>query len=394
MKRICEICGHEENKHLYTQQFLLPGDGEDSRYEYDVVTCVSCGFVFATNIMSKEELSDFYKQNLKYAYKSDRGNIPEYAKWLHSRSYDFVNRNLSKKVKNFDKNRLSVLDIGCGAGYLLNCFKEKGYQILQGLDPAPDCKIAAKELYEIDITSSTLEEYRSDEKFDLVILGSVLEHMSSIDEVVMRIKGLLNPDGYLYICVPDADNMGAVLNEPYLEFSLEHINYFSRGSMRNLLCSRGFSNVDFESILVGGYGGYALNSLWKMDNSTAAIKFDHSGEAIVKKYIKDSSAKLSRIASQIDSIIKSGSKIYVWGVGSLASRLLTSTNLKNAKIEAFIDNNPSLQGKVIAGGRIISPKELKDKKATILITSYIHREAIKKDLIERYNHEGKIITLE
>lgn len=393
MQRICEICQSKKNKHLYSQQFVLAGMQRESRYGYDIVACESCGFVYATNIMSKAELSEFYKQNLKYAYKSDRGNIPDYAKWLHAMSYNFVNKNLTKKIDKFDVKKLIILDVGCGAGYLLNCFKEKGYENLQGLDPAPDCKTTAKDLYNIEIESSTLEEYSSNKKFDLIILGSVLEHMSNIDEVIERIKSLLKNGGFLYICVPDGDNMGAVLNEPFLEFSLEHINYFTRGSMSNLLSSRGFSNVGFESLLVEGYGGYALNALWKMDNTSKKIKFDEVGEAKITKYIADSKIKLARIADQIDTIIESQRKIYVWGVGSLASRLLTSTNLKNAKVEAFIDSNPTQQGKMVAGKRIISPAELHDKQATVLITSYIHGAAIKKDLIDKYNHVGKIITL-
>lgn len=393
MRRNCEICLGKRNKHLYTQQFLVPGEKEDSHYEYDVVACEKCGFVYATNIMSRAELSDFYKNNLKYVYKSDRGNIPDYAKWLHAKSYYFVDTNLAKIVTKFDKKKLSILDIGCGAGYLLNCFKEKGYKKLQGLDPAPDCRVTARDLYNIEIESSTLEEYHTNQKFDLIILGSVLEHMSNIDEVVERIKDLLKEGGFLYICVPDGDNMGAVLSEPFLEFSLEHINYFTRGSMSNLLCSRGFSNVGFESLLVEGYGGYALNALWQMVGTNKKTKFDEVGEAKITQYIESSEIKLARIAEQIDAIIGSQRKIYVWGVGSLASRLLTSTNLKNAKIESFIDSNPSQQGKVIVGKRIIPPVELTDKEATVLVTSYIHGAAIKKDLIEKYNHRGEIITL-
>lgn len=393
MQRLCEVCTSNENKKIYTQQFLLPGDKESNLYGYEVVTCPECGFVYATDIMSRAELSDFYKDNLKYAYKSDRGNIPEYAKWLHAKSYDFVNSRLNKIINKFDKQQLSVLDIGCGGGYLLHCFKEKGYGNLQGLDPAPDCKISAKELYDIDIATATLEEYKTKNKFDLIILGSVLEHMSNIDEVVEKIKDLLNPGGFLYICVPDGDNMGAVLNEPFLEFSLEHINYFTRGSMTNLLSSRGFRNVGFESLLVPQYGGYALNALWQKHEQKFKIKLDKVGEAKITKYIADSQAKMVKISNQVGELVKSQAELYVWGVGSLASRLLASTQLRKANIVAFIDSNPTLQRKKVAGREILPPTELKNKQATILITSYIHGQVIKDDLVKKYNHLGKIITL-
>lgn len=392
MRRNCEICLGKKNKHLYTQQFVLPGLHGESRYGYDVVACEKCGFVYATNILSRKELSDFYKNNLKYAYKSDGGEIPAYAKWLHARSYEFVD-NYLEKLRGTNKKKISILDVGCGAGYLLNCFKEQGYTDLSGLDPAKDCRVAAKKLYGIELATATLEEYQTKRKFDLVILGSVLEHMSQIDEVVEKIKLLLKPDGLLYLCVPDADHMGAVLNEPFLEFSLEHINYFTRGSLCNLLCSRGLGNVGFESLLVEEYGGYALNAMWQKDDSHQDIQYDVVGESRIAQYVSDSSKKLTLIAGQIDELVKSGEEIYVWGVGSLASRLLTSTNLLKANIVAFIDSNPAQHGKRIMEKEILSPDALKDRHATILVTSYIHGGAIKKDLIQKYQHKGKIITL-
>lgn len=392
MYRICEVCKEKNNKHLYTQQFVLPGLLGESRYGYDVVACEGCGFVYATNILSRKELSDFYKSNLKYAYKSDGGDIPAYAKWLHAKSYEFVDNYLAQ-LRGTNAKKISILDVGCGAGYLLNCFKEHGYTDLSGLDPAKDCRITAKKLYGIEITTATLEEYQTKRKFDLVILGSVLEHMSQIDEVVEKIKLLLKFDGLLYLCVPDADHMGAVLNEPFLEFSLEHINYFTRVSMSNLLCSRGLGKVGFESLLVEQYGGYALNAMWQKDDSHQDIKYDVKGESRIVQYVSDSNKKLALIAGQIDELVKSGEEIYVWGVGSLASRLLASTNLLKVNIVAFIDSNPAQQGKIIAGKKILPPDTLKNRQATILVTSYIHGEAIRQDLVHRHHHEGKIITL-
>lgn len=393
MKRNCDICLNNNGRELYTQRFLLPGQKIETTYEYDVMTCNKCGFVYASNIMSKEELIVFYKNNLKYVYQSDKGEIPDYAKWLHMKSYKFVDSHIRKLRPEYDKKRFSVLDVGCGAGYLLNYFKQKGYVNLQGLDPAPDCQRVAKELYDIKITTSLLGEYKTKAKYDLVILGSVLEHMSDLGVVIKQITKLLKQGGLLFICVPDGDNMGLILNEPFLEFSLEHINYFTRGSLTNLLSTRGYKKIAFESLLVEKYGGYALNSLWQYDKSAKEIVFDQVGESKINKYIIDSKKKLTKIEKQVKNLVKSQEKLYVWGVGSLTSRILSSTKLKECNIIAYVDSNLSLQGRVIAGKSIIAPTELKDKNTTVFIASYIHSTTIRNDLLSKYHHKGSIITL-
>lgn len=393
MKRNCEICLDNNGRKLYTQRFLLPGQKIETTYEYDVMTCNKCGFVYASNIMSKEELIVFYKNNLKYAYQSDKGEIPDYAKWLHMKSYKFVDSHIRKLRPEYDKKRFSVLDVGCGAGYLLNYFKQKGYVNLQGLDPAPDCQRVAKELYDIEITTSLLGEYKTKAKYDLVILGSVLEHMSDLGAVIKQITKLLKQGGLLFICVPDGDNMGLILNEPFLEFSLEHINYFTRGSLTNLLSTRGYKKIAFESLLVEKYDGYALNSLWQYDKSAKEIVFDQVGENKINKYIIDSKKKLTKIEKQVENLVQSQEKLYVWGVGSLTSRILSSTKLKECNIIAYVDSNLSLQGRVIAGKSIIAPTELEGKNTTVFIASYIHSTTIRNDLLSKYHHKGSIITL-
>jgi len=394
MKRMCDICQSKVVNHIYNQKFVIMGN-KLAHLDYQIVACQKCKFIFTINPFSEDKLANFYKANNKYAYRANLGVIPEYAKNNHLISFEFVNSYLLKKYSKMNAKKLKIIDIGCGSGYLLNLFKQNGYTNVQGVDPAIECKENARMLYDLDIITSTLGELRSNRKYDVILLASVLEHMTNLSNVMKKLRLLLKPNGVIFISTPDLDNFETVLIEPFLEFSLEHINFFGKNSTSNLFIKHGFKNVSFESNFIKGYGGFALNSLWEKHN-IMTTKFDiqliSDDESKIKKYVQMSKLKLKVIDKIITKLIKNHEPIVIWGVGSLTSRLLATTNLQKTNILFFVDSNPLLQTTKINQIPILPSNRLKGNE-TILISSYSHAEEIKQILIKDRHHAGKIITL-
>ncbi|EKE14765.1 MAG: hypothetical protein ACD_12C00311G0001 [uncultured bacterium] len=220
-----------------------------------------------------------------------------------------------------------------------------------------------------------------------------MEHLSELENNLSIVSSLLKENGTMFISVPDGDNFGRVFREPFLEFSLEHINYFTRKSLKNLLSKYGLENIKFSSFAVDVYGGYALNSLWKKSERKNNITFDKVGKRNIIGYIKKSSKKLKLINDEIKKLAKSKEKIIIWGVGSLTSRLLATTDLKKSNIQFFVDSNVNQQGKTINKLPVKSPEVLKKQKITVLVSTYIYGKEIKNILLNKYNFKGKIILL-
>lgn len=56
------------------------------------------------------------------------------------------------------------------------------------------------------------EEYSPDEKFDVIIMGFVLEHVDNPDLILERYRHFLKPGGRLYIAVPNAKSLNRRLD--------------------------------------------------------------------------------------------------------------------------------------------------------------------------------------
>jgi len=390
MKRNCEICDSKKSDVLHKQKFALE---KNYLFSYDVVACKNCGFTFASNLPTSKKLEKFYKENTKYAYQHQYGNLPNYIQKFHLDSFKMVNSYFKNHYPKFNKSSSHILDIGCATGYLLSVFKNNQYKNVLGIDPSPECSVVAKKLYNIRVLPLTLSEYQSKEKFDLIILASVMEHFSELKNNLSKASSLLKENGIMFISVPDGGNFGKILREPFLEFSLEHINFFTRNSLLNLMSKYELENIEFNSIALSSYGGYALNSLWKKSKQKKKITFDKVGKKRIILYVKKSSKKLQRLNIKIKNIVKSKEEIVIWGVGSLTSRLLATTDLKNANINFFVDSNTNQQGKIINNLKVKSPDVLINKKSTVFVSTYIYNKEIKNILLEKYKFEGKIILL-
>lgn len=364
---------------------MLPGD---VRTHYDVVSCADCGFVFARDLPTAEEYEAYYRSNLKYTFEASRdGAEARFA--IHQSSFELVDSFLG------DQRAVSILDVGCSTGELLALFQRGGYTRLAGVDPAPECAGIAKQLYGLDITTAVISEFAPDQPCDVVLLANVLEHIPNLRQAVDRLASFVKDGGLLFVQVPDAAHFGADLTEPFLEFSIEHINYFTEGSLANLLgpahIVRGA--VKHDVVSYKGIRYPVITSVWRKDTSRDMPAAEAGDAGAVRDYIARSEERLTTLSRTIDSLVASGEPVVIWGVGSLTARFLATTNLGRANIIGFVDSNSGHHGKRLLDRPIEAPPSLAGRSVTVFVSSFVYGAEIRRMLDEEMQYGGRIVTI-
>ena len=237
--RKCQVCSSDEIEELYEQKFITIEN--NIQYSYVVGVCKKCGFAFANHLPTQNEYTDYYRQNNKYTYNMAKSGIPEGLKKLHYDGYRIINQYIQEKGKI--KSNIRILDVGCATGHFLNVFKLHGYMNVLGVDLNPIYALVAKEEYNIEVITKPLEEIDFNNKFDVIILSGVLEHIQDLPGFLNNISQLLDDTGFLFAEQPDLTMFSENVVEPFLEFSIEHINYFTLKSLQNL-----YSNFKIQII--------------------------------------------------------------------------------------------------------------------------------------------------
>lgn len=386
--RACDVCGRSDVEHLHAQPFLLPGD---RLTRYDVVACRACGFAFATNVPSRDDYEAYYAANLRYTYEGSR-NVSEGLVAIHRDSFEFVHRLLAEQ-DGVGATARRVLDVGCSTGHLLSFFRRAGYERVLGLDPAPECRPLAERLYDVEVVTGSLSGFSAEAPFDVVLLSSVLEHLPDPRAALDRVASLVKEDGLVFVQVPDAAHFGIEMKEPFLEFSIEHINYFTRESLEGLMARAGFAAVVVrpDVLRYNGTAYPALTSAWRRGASRAgAVSVSDVGP--LRAYVAQSRELLKEVDRMLRPLAESREEVVVWGAGSLAARLLATTVMRDLNIVGFVDSNPSLHAQRLLGHPIAPPASLRGGRVTVLVASVVWGAAIVKTL-EEFGYEGRIVSL-
>ena len=105
--------------------------------------------------------------------------------------------------------RSSVLDVGCSTGYLGAWLAQTRECVVDGVEIDPrDRTIAAKRLHTVyDVNLENPDSHKQiPNRYDVILLMDVLEHVRNPDLMLAQIKQLLKPEGVLIVNVPNVAN--------------------------------------------------------------------------------------------------------------------------------------------------------------------------------------------
>jgi 2-polyprenyl-3-methyl-5-hydroxy-6-metoxy-1,4-benzoquinol methylase len=105
----------------------------------------------------------------------------------------------------------SFLELGLGHGYTIREFLKhvKEYTILEGSKAVIDnFKLNEPKLFDkIKIIETYFETFKTEKKYDYIIMGFILEHVENPYFILNKYKKYLNKNGKIFIAVPNAESL-------------------------------------------------------------------------------------------------------------------------------------------------------------------------------------------
>jgi SAM-dependent methyltransferase len=385
--RFCPVCGSADRKLLFHQSFEQFGSTSFIS-GYDVVICKDCGAGFADGIPPQFVFDNYYRDLSKYEDQAHHDEPPPVEPRF---------RDIACLIAPFIPAPEShILEIGCATGGLLKALRDLGFLRLQGCDPSPSCVLSAKKFYDIPGFAATIFTVPPpNEPYDFLILTGVMEHIRDLDRAIEMFHLLVRKGGRVYLEVPDASRYESGIDAPFQEFSIEHINFFSKMSLVNLMQARGFRLIEAGHTVrplheVTCPCTYGVFENWY---EPIAIEPDTVTEFGLKSYIEGCTSEDARIHNTIQQSLLPGEQMIVWGVGTHTLRLLAVGGLDIGKIALFVDSNPKYQHHQLRGVPIIDPKQLKIRPEPILISSRSSQQAIQDQIRTSLGLKNRLILL-
>lgn len=383
LNRKCPICGFEEGKVLHRVAMDLPDKFAIPR-EYDVVSCMGCGFTYADVDACQDDYNRYYATcNMYSEYSGIRDKLTE------------ANNKIRLEVfKKYVDKECKVLDIGCGGGDFLTALSDNGYRDLTGIDPSEiSVKRIKSELGFKAVVGNIFDEASEELKneFDVVCCTMVGEHVYDLGHFVQHLKQYAKQNGgMIFIDVPCVEGFGTYMRNSAHYFNHEHINYFSLQSLdclfANQECKRISDDKESRKVLDFSLPELIIEAVYVLeDGYNHTYNKDHVSEDAIKKYVslieKSEAQKINEIKSFM-AMKEEG--IVVWGAGSYCMNILEKIGDLKEKILFFVDNNRTKQGGKIAGKDIVSSDKLKDygEKVRILILAIQQADDIVKEIDE------------
>lgn len=227
--------------------------------------CLSCGMISLYPFPDKNKIQSLYRSG-------------EYRGRYQLKEMDWIGG--SKKLSNHLIKRLiklekllkfkgRLLDIGAGSGSFLAEAKKRGWQI-QGIEIDPCAINYAKRQFNINLFKGELQNLKTPKHFfDIVHMNHVLEHVYNPAELLIKIKSVLKPGGYLIVEVPNEVYPLSELVQFYLSYITHwhflakkflwrkmnlvklppslHLFFFDCHSLKRLLNQTGFKIVEINT---------------------------------------------------------------------------------------------------------------------------------------------------
>jgi SAM-dependent methyltransferase len=231
---------------LFSARDYITGD------RFAIEQCRQCGIAFTRPRVSAAELSKYYPTSY---YGSGHKRFPGLVESLQRMLYS----TRARKVEQMAGGPGKVLDVGCGPGFLLRQFRDRGWEA-HGTEFSEAAAAHAREILKLEVSVGDIAEIGFNAgSFDAIVMWHALEHMVEPEATIAEVARLLRPGGIFLCAVPNFGSVEARLTRDRW-FHLDvprHLNHFRAETLARLLRIHGFA-VERASYIAPEYDAFSF----------------------------------------------------------------------------------------------------------------------------------------
>lgn len=231
----CISCG-KSSLVIYSQTSYL---------QLPIYMCEDCNLYITGD--SEEEieitLKNYYKkyvaiEEINKTIKLDHNsNFGKYLKKLWKSHYVYCTP--------FFHNSKNLLEIGPGTGLALRMFEDEGFNVT-GIESNENyVKFINQKLKRGLCIKGFFEDIELEQKFDVIWLSHCFEHVVRPDLLLKKCKNHLSDKGFIFIAVPDCDNINTLKSSIFENASSFH---FTKNALRRIAKKAGLRIEKCDSI--------------------------------------------------------------------------------------------------------------------------------------------------
>ncbi|MBF0143285.1 MAG: class I SAM-dependent methyltransferase [Magnetococcales bacterium] len=197
--------------------------------------CEGCGLVYLDPRVRREVILEAYTEAEDPTFIAQNP--------MRIRTFGRSLRVLSRRFPELGPGR-RVLDVGCAGGAFPKAAADFGHRVT-GIEPSRWLVAAARAAYGLDIRQGSLEDQDfGGERFELITLWDVLEHLTDPRATLTRLRDLLREGGLLVVTFPDHGSLARrLLGRRWPFFLSVHLYYFTLATLRRMLDRLGFATL-------------------------------------------------------------------------------------------------------------------------------------------------------
>jgi len=200
----------------------------------DLYRCAACGFLFCPTV---EDVTTHYENMEDAQYEATRSERALQA------------RKILQYVQKFRATG-ALLDVGAGSGILVEQAIGLSFDAI-GIEPSAALHDTAKALG-LPMIHGILPQTSLQNRFDVVTLIDVIEHVDNPRAVMREIANCMKQDAICVVITPDVNSWAArSMREKWWHYRLAHISYFTSETLQQLMAT-----ADLEIVAVHRPGWY------------------------------------------------------------------------------------------------------------------------------------------